>query len=232
MIHIATDGSCIQQGDFRQGDDTPRPGGYAMIAVHDDGTRVERACPMANGLIGRMEASGLLLALEYVRDLPADIHGEAVLIQSDSQYAVNSYNEWMNGWQAKGWRKKGGAIANLDIWQKAWDVKQELAGRKVSVEWVKAHQNTGSLNDAVDALANQCARSQKPVCRQTGGIETIVEAFAAKPPVAIDLAPPADTAEGLLLALIGLESSESELPQSVRDLIARARVVTSARPLR
>lgn len=229
MIHIATDGSCIQQGDFRQGDDTPRPGAYAMIAVHDDGMRTQRACPEANGLIGRMEASGLLLALEYVRDLPEAIHGEAVLIQCDSQYAVNSYNEWMIAWQANGWRKKKGTIANLDVWQKAWDVRQALAGRNVRVEWVKAHQNVGSLNDAVDALANECAHTQKAVSRQTDALGSIIEAFAANPPRIFETTRPADTAEGLMAALIALDDQGADLPGAVRDIVGRARAIAPGR---
>src|SRR3546814_9356062 len=36
-----------------------------------------------------------------------------------------------------------------------------MVRHNVKVEWVRAHQNTGSLNDKVDALVNKCARTQE-----------------------------------------------------------------------
>lgn len=177
MIRIATDGSCIQQGDFRAGDDTPRPGAYGMIADLGGGRIVRRAVPEANGLIGGMEVSGLLMALEFVRNLDGEFRTTPVLIQCDSQYVVNTFNEWMIGWQANGWRKKKGAIANLDLWKRIWDVRAAIADRLPKVEWIKAHQNVGGLNDQTDAMVNTCARTQKPVTQYEappgsfGGIE-------------------------------------------------------------
>src|SRR3546814_15201150 len=36
-----------------------------------------------------------------------------------------------------------------------------MVRHNVKVEWARAHQNTGSLNDKVDALVNKCARTQE-----------------------------------------------------------------------
>ncbi len=36
---------------------------------------------------------------------------------SDSQYLVRGMNEWVRGWKAKGWKRKGGPPENLTFWQ-------------------------------------------------------------------------------------------------------------------
>src|SRR3546814_10489867 len=46
------------------------------------------------------------------------------------------------------------------LWKRIADAKATVR-HNVKVEWVRAHQNTGSLNDKVDALVNKCARTQE-----------------------------------------------------------------------
>lgn len=157
-VTIATDGSCIQSGEYRSGvNEMPRPGAWGFVARLADGQIVKRAIPFADTTIGAMEVAALLNALEYVA---VDIEG-TVLIQCDSQYVVNGYNEWIAGWAAKNFTKKGG-LAHAVAWRRIHELKTSL-GARVTVEWVKAHSNSGSLNDLVDALANGCARDQIPV---------------------------------------------------------------------
>ena len=36
---------------------------------------------------------------------------------SDSQLCVKTVNEWAKGWEQRGWRRKTGAIANLELVQ-------------------------------------------------------------------------------------------------------------------
>ena len=40
-----------------------------------------------------------------------------VLFTSDSQYLVKGMTEWVHGWMARGWRRKLGAIENLELWK-------------------------------------------------------------------------------------------------------------------
>src|SRR3989442_1454690 len=56
----------------------------------------------------RMELAALIAAYEL---LPADA---AVTVYSDSQLCVKTVNEWAAGWERRGWRRKGGSIANLE----------------------------------------------------------------------------------------------------------------------
>lgn len=148
MIIIATDGSCIGN---------PGPGAFGFVAQREGRPLFEKAIPVSATTVGEMEVRAfieamLFYAAHHLGDGPA-------LIQCDSQYVVKGYNEWMAGWEAKGWRKKGGAIAHVELWKQIAVIKHAVR-HNVTVEWVPAHQNDGSLNDKVDALVNRSARIQ------------------------------------------------------------------------
>lgn len=149
MIHIATDGSCIGN---------PGPGAYGFVARVDNEGLIVKAIPVAHTTVGEMEVRGLLEALLFYIDFCQD--QDQATIQCDSTYVVNGYNEWMANWEAKGWKKKGG-LAHVELW-KSIALAKSIIRHNVTVEWVRAHQNTGSLNDKVDALVNSCARAQEP----------------------------------------------------------------------
>lgn len=177
-ILIACDGSCIQQGDFRKGDSTDRPGAAGFVA-DVDGALVGKATPHGNGLIGGMEVNALLMGLRFADGLIAagKNHDEPIRIVCDSQYAVNGFNDWLNGWSEHGHRaarnagreyagpsKKGG-LAYADEWREIETLKKSLGGN-VEVVWTKGH-TTGSsresvMNRRVDELVNGAARSQQP----------------------------------------------------------------------
>jgi ribonuclease HI len=155
-IQIATDGSCIQQGGFAKGDATDRPGASGFVAKMPDGTIVGKATPFANGTIGEMEIKGLRMGLEFAAAV-ADRTQERITIKCDSQFVVNGFNDWLNGWAAKGYHKKGGLTGAHD-WRAIDALKQSL-GDRVKVEWVKGHSGD-PLNERVDGVVNGAARSQ------------------------------------------------------------------------
>lgn len=162
VIEIATDGSCLQPGGWTDGDPRPRPGAAAFVFERRDGTMIGYAICEKNTTIGRMEMTALAAALEYVLTQPVE-PALTYRIFCDSQFVVNGYNEWLAGWAAKNFTKKGG-LANADVWRRIHAAKGRLAnaGVGVSVVWVPGHSGH-RLNDAVDRLANTCAREQKPV---------------------------------------------------------------------
>lgn len=165
-IKIACDGSSIQQGDFRKGDDTFRPGAAGFVARMPDGKMVGKAEHSANGLIGAMEVQALRMGLEFasrVQEHLPEQRGTPIEIVCDSQYAVNGYNEWLQGWASRGYHKKGG-LANADEWRTIDALKSDL-GDTVKVVWTKGHSTGQSensrLNNAVDELVNTAAREQR-----------------------------------------------------------------------
>ena len=44
---------------------------------------------------------------------------EAVDIYSDSQLVVKTITRWAKGWAARGWQRKAGPVANLQLVQQA-----------------------------------------------------------------------------------------------------------------
>jgi ribonuclease HI len=66
-------------------------------------------------------------------------------------------NEWVAGWQARGWRRKGGEIENLPLWQK---LVQAAAGHAVEWHWVRGHAGHAK-NEYANHLAVRAAERQQ-----------------------------------------------------------------------
>ncbi len=77
-----------------------------------------------------------------------------VEVVSDSQYLVKGMNEWLPGWKAKGWKRKGGPIQNLELWQQ---LERVAAGQDVRWSWVRGHSGHPK-NEYVNDLAVEAAR--------------------------------------------------------------------------
>ncbi|HEU4830870.1 MAG TPA: ribonuclease H [Candidatus Saccharimonadales bacterium] len=141
MIIYYTDGSCSPN---------PGPGGFAVIK------------DMKPAIVGhemnstniRMEGKAIIAAIK-------DSSGEHAEIFTDSEFWINVITKWAPGWEAKGWKKKGGEIKNLDIVQEVYPLYQNS---NVTLTWVRGHE--GDLgNELADEWANK-AREQ----RLSGGV--------------------------------------------------------------
>lgn len=136
MTIYYTDGSCSPN---------PGPGGFAVIK------------DMLPAIVGhelestniRMEGKALIAAL-------TDAGDEKVQIFTDSEFWINVITKWAPGWEAKGWKKKGGEIKNLDIVKEVYPLYQKS---KATLTWVRGHEgDTG--NEMADEWANK-AREQR-----------------------------------------------------------------------
>ena len=66
-------------------------------------------------------------------------------------------NSWAAGWERRGWRRKTGAIKNLDLVKELYFKLQSRS--ELELRWIKAHD--GSLwNEYADSLANAWRRSE------------------------------------------------------------------------
>ena len=72
----------------------------------------------------------------------------SVQLITDSQYVKNGVNEWMPGWKARGWKRKTGAIKNLELW-KALD--EQVQRHDILWDWVKGHSGVVD-NERCDVL--------------------------------------------------------------------------------
>ena len=136
---VFTDGACIGN---------PGPGGWAWAVA--DGPFASGSAPSTTN--NRMEMTA---ALEALRAVEGD-----VLVMSDSTYVVHAFEKsWVFGWEAKGWRKKGGDVPNADLWRSLL-AEYRKPHRKVIFEWVRGHSGD-PMNDVVDRLATEAAETQE-----------------------------------------------------------------------
>lgn len=138
---VYTDGSCLVN---------PGPGGWAAIIKSPQGEKVLHS---SEGMTtnNRME---LTAALEAIRQIPA---GSCIQLFTDSQYLKLGITEWLPGWKKRNWHRKGGTLANIDLW-KALD--SEVQKREIQWMWVKGH-NGQKENERVDRLSRQAIRSRQ-----------------------------------------------------------------------
>ena len=80
------------------------------------------------------------------------------MFTSDSQYLVKGMTEWVHGWNARGWRRKGGTIENLELWQAA---VAEASHHLVDWRWIRGHAGHPQ-NEYANFLAMRAARDQTP----------------------------------------------------------------------
>ena len=132
---VFTDGSC---------EGNPGPGGWGFVWVEDGRIVEERHGSDASTTNNRMELTALIEAYQI---LPDDAK---LQIHSDSQLCVKTVNEWAAGWEQRGWRRKSGPIANLELVQRLYRLAN--AHPAVELKWIRAHDGS-RWNEYADALA-------------------------------------------------------------------------------
>jgi ribonuclease HI len=109
-----------------------------------------------------------------------------VLFTSDSQYLVKGMTEWVYGWAKRGWRRTGGAIENLALWQELVDAARP---HRVEWQWVRGHaghpQNEYA-NDLAVAAAKEQSSSEGA---RTSGFDAWLDAQRAKKRLKVEPAP-------------------------------------------
>jgi len=133
-----TDGGC--RGN-------PGVGAWAFVLV-DLKTRkaLERAGGLRDTTNNRMEMQAAIEALQAVKQ-----EGKSVLIVSDSKYLIGCCTQWMAGWKAKGWKRKGDPLKNVDLLKQ---LDELIAPRTVTFRWVAGHSGHYG-NEHVDSLGNE-----------------------------------------------------------------------------
>jgi ribonuclease HI len=149
VVHL--DESCL--GNGREGDN---PGGAAgLIEVRHRGA-VERRDFYLSAPGTTNNRMALLSAITALDLLAAKGRRFSVLLVSDSEYLVKGVREWAPGWQARGWRRKGGAIENLPLWQQ---LLQSLQRHDAQFTWVRGHQGHAK-NEYANDVAVRAAKEQ------------------------------------------------------------------------
>ncbi len=139
-VIVYTDGSC---------EPNPGPGGWAAVMLVDgQGKTLTGSDPDTTN--NRMELTAALEALRALKQ-PAEIE-----LYTDSEYLKRGITEWMPNWKKRNWKRKGGKLANVDLWQ-ALDA--ELGRHTLHWHWVKGHAGHPG-NEKADRLAHQAMKRQ------------------------------------------------------------------------
>lgn len=119
----------------------PGPGGFAVILNEKPVVLGSEKGETTNI---RMEGKAIIAAIQHAA-------GRECVIYTDSQFWVNVITVWAPGWEAKGWKKKGGEIKNLDIVQEVYPLYQSSNAKLV---WVRGHADDEG-NILADEWANK-----------------------------------------------------------------------------
>ncbi len=134
-VVIYTDGAC---------DPNPGPGGWAALLQYEDHEKVLTGSEDST-TNNRMELTAAISALQTLRK-PCIVD-----LYTDSEYLKRGITEWLPSWRRQNWRRKGGALANVDLWRL---LDAALGEHSIRWHWVRAHAGN-PRNMRVDQLARQ-----------------------------------------------------------------------------
>jgi ribonuclease HI len=137
-VVIYTDGAC---------DPNPGPGGWAAILFFGGREKVLQGSE-PESTNNRMELTAAIQALEAL-NRPCQVE-----LYTDSEYLKRGITEWLPNWKARNWRRKGGKLANVDLWR-ALDAA--IDPHQISWRWVRGHAGDPN-NRRVDRLARSAIK--------------------------------------------------------------------------
>ena len=138
QVTIYTDGAC---------DPNPGAGGWAVLLRYDDHERILKGME-ADTTNNRMELTAAIQALQALKK-PARVD-----FYTDSEYLRKGITEWLPNWRRRGWKRKGGTLANIDLWQA---LEASLSQHAITWHWVRGHTGNPD-NERVDQLAKTALR--------------------------------------------------------------------------
>lgn len=154
-IYIHADESCL--GNQNTGRSSPG-GAAGVLEVWRDGQWERR-----DYWVSEPDTTNNRMALRSaIEPLTALRRPCRIVFVSDSQYLVKGINEWRHGWARAGWKRKTGAIKNLDLWQNLHEI---LDRHELKAQWVRGHEGHPE-NEYADHLATSAAAAQT----QSGGL--------------------------------------------------------------
>ncbi len=132
-------------------DPNPGPGGWGAVLIAPDGAVKELFGSAPETTNNRMELTAAQEALSSLSD------GSRVRVFTDSTYLRNGVTKWLPGWIRKGWKRKGGELKNVDLWQ---SLARLIKIHQVEWQWVKGHAGN-EWNERADVLATKGIDAQR-----------------------------------------------------------------------
>jgi ribonuclease HI len=141
LVIIYTDGACSPN---------PGPGGWGAL-LRFNSHKKELSGSAKQTTNNRMELTAAVEALNSLK------HPCRIKFYTDSNYLKRGITEWLPGWRARNWKRKGGKLANIDLW-KALD--KSIQAHDIEWHWVKGHAGNRD-NQRVDYLARKAIPRKK-----------------------------------------------------------------------
>lgn len=140
---------------YTDGSASPNPGLGGFAVILDEQPVVLGSEPVGGTTTNiRMEGFAIMAALKHADGQPCQIY-------TDSEFWINVITKWSIGWEAKGWKKSGGEIKNLDIVKQVCPLYRNS---QATLIWVRGH-NGDKGNELADEWANEARRrhiAEKP----------------------------------------------------------------------
>jgi ribonuclease HI len=151
LVAIYADESCL--GNGKEGDN---PGGAgALLEYRRRNGALERRDLWVSAPATTNNRMALRSVIETMRLITKP---SRIVFTSDSRYLIDGMHEWVFGWAARGWTRKGGAIENLAMWGDAIAAVGD-GGHQVAWRWVRGH-NGHPQNEYANHLATRAAADQ------------------------------------------------------------------------
>ena len=80
----------------------------------------------------------------------------SVTPEQQAEYLVKAMKQWVRGWMKRGWKRKGGPVENVDLWQQLVEAEQR---HEVVWRWVRGHAGHPQ-NEYANHLATRAAKNQ------------------------------------------------------------------------
>ena len=149
-ITVSTDGSALGNPNG--------PMGWAwadheLNMAHSGGHEHGGDCDAGGATNGTNQIGELCAVLEALRAHPG---AEPLVIETDSQYAINCSTKWVHGWKKNGWKNSQKKPVKNAALIRAIDAELSRRAGSVKFVWVKGHAGNAG-NEKVDDLARTYA---------------------------------------------------------------------------
>ncbi len=152
LVSVFADESCLGNGKAGA-----TPGGFgALVEFQRKDHPVQRFDIWGSERDTTNNRMALRSVIDTVVALSRKGNQLSVHFTTDSRYIVDGMSSWVRGWMARGWKRKVGAVENLELWQEAVDV---IASHECMWAWVKGHAGHPQ-NEYANYLATRAAAQQ------------------------------------------------------------------------
>ena len=195
-------------------DPNPGPGGWGAVLLWQDAERQELSGGTGEKTTNnRME---LTAAIEAIGSLEKPAR---IVLYTDSTYLKQGITTWMPAWRRAGWKRKSGALKNVDLWK-------ALAGmvdrHRIDWRWVKGHAGN-RWNERADELASAAVRANGGGGIESGSDETVIAE------IEVMLAVSCPRGHGAWAAFVQIDGEEHDLHGHVdRTTVPRLEILAAS----